>query len=297
MNRSGVGRISPDGLRRLHEANAIAAIVFRQELLRAAVAWPATVLEDWGVREILNPESVWQIGYAPDGGTTLVDRLRKAGFGRETLLLSGLADIADDGRVVDRYRDQLVVVSYDRRLDPVAFVGIDRDGQVRPITPATPVHRQSEALVGVLEQIDLLEGGATPVILDHPLDAAALEIASHTGSEGYVGIPQCGLPISRAQASMLRQYAVSDWAIVIVPAELAASQRALRSAVELAADFERVRLITSPSGPLLANPEQLDFLADLSFETRELDRQDSPVHDGDAETTSGLESDDQTLSP
>jgi DNA primase len=241
------GHVPPDEERRLHEANALAAVLFRQELLRTAVPWPAALLASWGVRGVLNPGSVWQVGYAPDGGETpIVDRLREAGFGRETLLRSGLASWADDGQVVDRYRDQLVVVSHDQRLDPVGFVGIDRDGQAQPITPETPVHRRSEALVGVLEQIDMLEAGATAVIVDHPLDAVAIEIGSRRGSNRYAGIPLYGTPISKYQAAMLRQYCTSDRVIVMVPDEPAAGQRAMRNVVDLAGFFDHARMIESP---------------------------------------------------
>jgi hypothetical protein len=290
MNDNEAGRISPDEKRRLHEANAIAAIFFRQELLRTAASWPAALLQRWGVSGVLNPGSVWQIGLAPAGGTRLVDRLRAAGFGRETLLRSGLASWADDGRLVDRYRDQLVVVSHDQRLDPVGFVGIDRDGQVRPISPETPMHRRSEALVGVLEQVDLLEAGATAVIVDHPLDAVAIELGSREGGKRHVGIPLCGAPISKDQASMLRQYAAADWVIVTVPAELASGQRALRSAVDLTGFFDRVRLLECAPGPLVANPERLEFLADLYLEMPPADRRGDLAQHGDPETSLGSES-------
>lgn len=172
------GRGLSEGERRqLHEANAEAAVFYRRELLRTAAEWPAALLKEWGVEAILDRSSVWQVGYAPDGGARLVDHLQKNGFAPETLMRAGLMSWTNDGRVVDRYQDQLVMVSRDQRLDPVGFVGIDRYGQARLITPETPVHRPLEALVGVLEQISVLQAGATTVIVDHPLDAIAMELA------------------------------------------------------------------------------------------------------------------------
>ncbi|GAA0946835.1 hypothetical protein GCM10009554_43110 [Kribbella koreensis] len=272
MNDAEAGRISLDERQRLHEANALAAIFFRQELLGTEKTWPVALLESWGAGLVLSPGSAWQIGLAPDGGTRLVDRLRAAGFGRELLLRSGLASSAEDGRLVDRYRDQLVVVSHDRRLDPVGFVGIDREGRARPISAETPVHRRAEALVGVMEQIDLLGEGAIPVIVDHPLDAVAVGLGSHEGGRRHVGIPLCGAPISKDQASILRRYTATNWVIVTVPFEQESGQRALRSAVDLTEYFDRVRMLECPPGPLVGNPWRLEFLADLYLNPPGADR-------------------------
>lgn len=82
MNDVETGRVSSDGRQRLYEVNALAGIIFRQELLlRAADAWPAILLENWGASEVLEPGSVWQIGYAARwryqfGRSTARSRLR-----------------------------------------------------------------------------------------------------------------------------------------------------------------------------------------------------------------------------
>jgi DNA primase len=258
------GRVASHEERWLHEANAEAAIFYRQELLQTTAAWPVALLKDWCVEEALDPGSGWQIGYAPDSSTRAIDHLQKKGFGRETLMRAGLMSWTSDGRVVDRYRDQLVVVSRDQRLDPVGFVGIGRDGEARPITPQTPVHRPSEALVGVLEQIDLLEAGATAVIVDHPLDAIAIDLsARYSKGKGYVGIPLFGSAVSDAQAQTLRQYSATDRVIVTVLPDHVAAERAVRNALDLSLVFERVRVLQRPPEPLLANLGELELLADI----------------------------------
>jgi DNA primase len=261
------GRFPPQEERSLHEANAAAVTFFRRELLMTRATWPAELLKDWGVQRVLDPWPSWQVGYAPDSGTRLIDHLQKLGIGRETMMRAGLMSWTDDGRVVDRYRDQLVMVSRDQRLEPVGFVGIDRDGRARSITPETPVHRPAEALIGVLEQIDVLAEGATAVIVDHPLDALAIELASrHAGGQGYVGIPLLGSAISTAQAEILRQYSVPDRVIVTVPDRDEAGERAVRTALALSFVFDHVRLFERPSGSLFANPGQLKLLADIVVE-------------------------------
>lgn len=264
----------------LHEANAEAAVFYRQELLRTPETWPAALLKGWGVEAALDLGSAWQIGYAPDSGTRLMDHLQEKGFGRETMMRAGLISWTDDG-MVDRYRDQLVVVSRDRRLDPVGFVGIDRDGEARVITPETPVHRSSNALAGVMEQIDLLEAGATAVLVDHPLDAIGIDLAVRYSKDWrHVGIPLIGSAVSSAQAQILRQYSVASRVIVTVPDHLVHGERAIRNAIELTHVFDGVRLLQRPTGPLLANPGQLRLLADFVVTEPETDRRGGSKDNG-----------------
>ncbi len=177
---------------------------------------------------------------------------------------AGLTSWTGDGQVVDRYRDQVVVASRDQRLDPVGFVGIDRDGEARTITSRTPVHHALQALVGVQEQIDVLEACATAVIVDHPLDAIGIELGvRYSKNASYAGIPLVGSALSDAQAQILRDYSRADRVIVTVPADLEAGGRAVGNTIYLAQVFDGVRLLQRPTGPLLANPGPLTLLADF----------------------------------
>jgi DNA primase len=140
MGDQEIGRGPSEGeRRRLHEANAEAAVFYRQELLQTAAAWPAALLKEWGVEAVLDRDSVWQVGYAPDGGSRLIDHLQKNGFGHETLMRAGLLSWTNDRRLVDRYRDQLVLVSRDQRL--VGTVGLCH-------SPAPSPRRMSRAAGG-----------------------------------------------------------------------------------------------------------------------------------------------------
>ncbi|MFI5706480.1 hypothetical protein [Kribbella sp. NPDC051620] len=265
MGDQQIGSGLSEGERRwLHEANAAAAAFYREELLRAAPKWPVEVLERWHVEEVLHPDSAWLIGYAPDSGTRLIGHLENRGFERDTLMRAGLVSWTGDGRVVDRYQDQLVVVSRDQRLDPVGFVGIDRDGQATVITPETAIHRPSESLIGLLEQVDALKAGAMAVMVDHPLDAIGVQLAvSHAGDLQYVGIPTLGLAVSDIQARMLRQHSVLGRLIVTVPREIDPAERALENALALTSAFDHIRIYQRPPGPLLGHDAQMQIIADL----------------------------------
>lgn len=108
-------------------------------------------------------------------------------------------------------------VSRDHQMTSVGFVGIDRDGQMGQLTPS-PIFRPPNALIGLTEQLDLLKKGATPIIVDHPLDAIAIDVLSRLESQ-YAGIPLCESPLSTGQARMLRRSSESNRAIVAVPTE------------------------------------------------------------------------------
>lgn len=287
MGDQDVGRGSAEDERRwLHEANAEAAMFYREQLLHSSPEWPIDVLMRWNVEEVLDPGSAWSIGYAPGSGTRLIDHLQNRGYGRETLMRAGLMSWTNDGRVVDRYQDQLVVVSRDQRLDPVGFVGIDRDGQAKMITPETPVHRPSESLVGVLEQIDALKAGAMAVIVDHPLDAIGVQLAvNQSGDSRYVGIPLLGLAVSDVQAQILGEVSAPRRLIVLVPHEFEPAERALENALALTDAFDEVRLYQRPPGPLLGNAERMEVIVDLVVRNRA----DGPGSDTDPHTTLGRE--------
>jgi hypothetical protein len=122
--------------------------------------------------------------------------------------------------------------------------------------PVTPVHRPANVLVGVHEQIDLLHGGATPVIVDDPLDAIAIDAVSRASSKQYAGIPLCGAPLSMAQASMLARYCETDRLVVAVPAEPVGRRRAVRAALELATYFNGIKAIPFPPGLAISNHAQ-----------------------------------------
>lgn len=237
---------------RMHAAIEEAGRCFRAELLRATSAWPVSFLKERGMGRVLAPGASWKVGYAPDTYSRLTDYLQKRGFALSTLVRAGLTSWTDAGAPIDRHRDHLMLLSRDQQLQPVGFVGINRDGDVRSLTPATAVHRPSNALVGLQEQIDLLHGGATPVIVDHPVDAMAIEQLSRLTEREYIGVPLCESAMSTAQARLLRRLSETDRVIVMMPTGKDGRERAIGSAIDLAFFFDRIRVIGLPPDHALA---------------------------------------------
>jgi hypothetical protein len=280
---------------RVHEAIREASRYFRRELLRATGGWTSRFLKDRGLENTAAPGATWKIGYAPDSYSRLTDHLRKGGFDLPTLVWAGLMTWTDEGAAVDRHRDRIMFLSRNERLEPVGFVGIDRDGRVASRTPETAVHHPSNVLVGVQEQIDLLSSGATPVIVDTLTDALAIEELSRTTTKEYVGISLCESPVSSAQARMLARYSETDQAIVMIPKEQDGRERATGASLDLALFFDRIRVIPLPSDDAMSTlthspRERQTMLTYLSL-ARPLTGHRNGVNDNGTQHTS-LEIDD-----
>ncbi|TCC36485.1 hypothetical protein [Kribbella speibonae] len=248
MNDPGFA-IGMEERRRLLEANASAARFFRRELLRATGGWPLEYVKDARIEQVLSVDSTWQVGYAPPTATALVDHLRAEKFQHSTMVRAGLVAWTDDGEAVDRFQDQLVLVTRDVQLTPTGFVGIGSDGQARLLDSDTGFHQPSNGLVGIHEQIDLLRDGAIPVLVEHPVDAIAVSNMSRQLDGQWAGIPVCGAGLSTAQARMLRKFSLGDQAIVILTGDDHHQKLTSGYLLDLALYYDRIRAVLTPYSP------------------------------------------------
>ncbi|MFN8085244.1 MAG: MobF family relaxase [Dermatophilaceae bacterium] len=144
-------------------------------------------------------------GYAPSGWTSLVTHLRRLGATDLELTESGLATLTRHGRLIDRFRDRLVLpitaAGHDGRLQVLGFVGRRRDDADGPKylnTPDTPAFHKGAQLY--TDSPALLAAGATPVLVEGPLDAVAVTLA---GRGRYVGVAPLGTALTQEQARQL----------------------------------------------------------------------------------------------
>ncbi len=182
-------------------------------------------------------------GYAPAGWTRLVDHLRARGATDPELLQAGLASQARTGRLIDRFRDRLILPI--QTLDTTT-TGQSRGagtrpadaGQVGAAAPAVPVLRaigfvgrrhpdavdgpdgspagpkylntadnlvfsKGAQLYGLAEAAQALAAGAVPVLVEGALDALAVTLAA--GGDA-VGVAPLGTAFTNAQADTLQPY-------------------------------------------------------------------------------------------
>ncbi len=178
-----------------------------------------------------------QPGYAPAGWTNLVSHLRHAGVTDLELTESGLASTARNGRVIDRFRDRLVFPitrtnATTGDLEPLGFVGRrhpdleGKDAGPKYLnTPETVLFHKGAQLHIVRE--DLLAAGATPVLVEGPMDALAVSIA---GRGDYVGLAPLGTSLTEEQAGQLARlsHAHHSTPVVATDADLAGQIAAQR---------------------------------------------------------------------
>ncbi|MBP2354931.1 DNA primase [Kribbella aluminosa] len=226
-----------------------AARFYRRELLRANVGWPVDQVRDRGVGEVLRVDSPWRIGYAPDAFTLLTSHMREQGYDFRTLIRAGLSEWTEEGTAVDVFRNQLMMLTRDERLDPVGFVGVGPGAKPEyTASPTTLIHRPSNALAGIEEQIDILTDGAFVVVVNDPLDAVAIENLGRLAGERWAGIPMCGAQMSSAQAKTLYRYTVTDTVIVALDGDQEWRRTAIASHPDLSYFYKRVRAVEIPDG-------------------------------------------------
>jgi DNA primase catalytic core len=227
----------------LVRANEHAAEFFRRELRTYRSGWAARHLIRRRLGAALNPDSAWQVGFAPDRWSRLVDHLRSVGVDDDVMLAAGLAKPTKSGYLVDRFRNRITFVAHDIDLRPVGFVARASAGRPKYLnTPATQIYTKGKSLVGIVPQRKQLASGAIPVVVEGPTDALAVSLLG----DQWAGITPCGTAITRYQASMLRQHAVVDTVIVMLDPDPAGRTGAVRSLDVLSEQFATVLVAELP---------------------------------------------------
>ena len=127
----------------------------------------------------------FRVGYAPPGPTSLIQYLTARGASIAELVDAGLARETERGRLVDAFRDRLVFPIYSGG-DLVGFIcrrNPTKDdhafaGPKYLNTRGTVVFHKGEELFGLTEGSADLDAGATPVLVEGPMDAIAVTLVS-----------------------------------------------------------------------------------------------------------------------
>ena len=134
----------------LLKAHEIAAAYFREQLAGPAGARARQQLKDRGVTAKTVDEL--GLGFAPQSRDALKNRLVHQGFAPGLLVQSGLVAQRDDGEVVDRFRNRLMVPICRDTGSVIAFGGRSMDAEQMPKylnSPETPIYSKSRTLYGL----------------------------------------------------------------------------------------------------------------------------------------------------
>jgi DNA primase catalytic core len=202
---------------RMIEINQLALSYFQDHF---PSSWGEAYLADRFGRD-LTDDVRFRPGQAPAGWTGLVNHLRSRGVTSDEMTAAGVATVARTGHLIDRFRDR-VMFPIIHNGEILGFVGrrhpdltdTDRGGPKYLNTADTPLFHKGAQLFGANE-VDIAAGGV-PVIVEGPMDAIAVTLAS-VGR--YIGVAPLGTSLTDEQASQLA--AIGKNPIVATDADIA----------------------------------------------------------------------------
>ena len=207
----------------LARVNQAAAAFFRARL---PGSWAATYLDGRG----FGPEICrrWQLGYAPDGWTGLLDHLRAvrnpdgtASYPDKLIEDAGLVTRSSIGTLIDVFRDRVMIPIRDIHGQIVGFAGRARadaaEGTPKYLnTKTTAIFHKDHLLYGLAETGAALLSGARPVLVEGYFDVIAVNEASRARvlpgasaghaaprSPGLAGVAPGGTALSTHQIELL----------------------------------------------------------------------------------------------
>jgi DNA primase len=121
------------------------------------------------------------------------------------MIVAGVATVASTGRLIDRFRDRVVfpiihddeILGFVGRRHP-ALTDADRGGPKYLNTADTPLFHKGAQLFGAIREH--LAAGGVPVIVEGPMDAIVVTIAS---GGRYIGVAPLGTSLTDEQAGQL----------------------------------------------------------------------------------------------
>ncbi|PPK90211.1 Toprim domain-containing protein [Kineococcus xinjiangensis] len=170
------------------------------------------------------------VGYAPPGWSSLVEHLLATGWSGEDLLLAGVATRSKRGTLIDRFRDRITFAIHDEHGRPVGFTARAFDAELATAqqqgkdlpkylnTCETPTFAKARLLYGLGHPgiREALAAGAVPVLVEGPVDALAIQLASAARprpatngtprggyAPGWVGLALCGTALTLEHLTVL----------------------------------------------------------------------------------------------
>ncbi len=251
-------------------AEAAAGSIVSQERLiqlneQALAFFVDQYTDSWGaahLRERLGSDLAqdprFQPGQAPASWTALTDQLRELGATDDELLAAGMASTARTGRLIDRFRDRLMLPIHSADGEVVGFIG-----RRNPDTPdagpkylntgETDVFSKGAQLYGLHANAAALNAGARPALVEGPVDAIAVTLA---GDGQVVGVATLGTAFTDRQADQLLPYLGDRRPEIIVATDndQAGRKAATRAYWQLTARGANPAHLTLPDGQ---DPAQL----------------------------------------
>lgn len=226
----------------MKEAHELAAKYYSYILMNSRAGVQAlTYLEERGISKSTMVE--FRLGYAPSSERRLVEFLQKRGYAEELLVECGLG-VAVGGRVMDRFRDRVIIPISDGRGEVVAFGGraLQKDAKPKYLnSPETSLFHKSSVLFNLHMAKRYIRQDKTTVIFEGYMDVIS---AWQSGLKS--GVASMGTALTEEHIRLLKRY--SDRLTIAYDGD-EAGQRATSKVLNLARDAHlQCRVVQFPDG-------------------------------------------------
>ena len=226
-------------LLKVHES---AAAWFRQQLASNAGARVRRQIDARGITDATS--QALGLGYAPPAREGLKDALLEAGFSQAMLLRAGLLVQRDDGSLIDRFRNRLMIPICRDTGSVIAFGGraVDPDQQPKYLnSPETPIYSKGRTLYGLNLSKNAMRERKFAILVEGYFDFAQVYQA---GFEGVVA--SCGTALTPQQAQQLRRF--TNKVVLSFDPDAAGQGAAAKSCEMLVAEGFSVNVAVLPAG-------------------------------------------------
>ena len=226
-------------LLKVHEA---AAAWFAEQLASPAGARIRTQIADRGITAAT--AAALGLGFAPRSRDALKQALLKQGYSPALLLRAGLVVQRDNGEVIDRFRNRLMIPICRESGSVIAFGGRAVDGDQQPKylnSPETPIYTKSRTLYGLNLSKTAIRQGGFAVLVEGYFDFAQVYQA---GFQAVVA--SCGTALTPQQAQQLRRFTAR--VVLSFDPDAAGQGAAAKSCEMLVAEGFEVNVALLPPG-------------------------------------------------
>jgi DNA primase len=233
------GAAEREALLKVHE---VAAAWFREQLASANGLRIRKQIADRGISQATS--DALGLGYAPRGADGLRQALLAGGFPPALLARAGLIVQRDDGTVVDRFRNRLMIPICRDTGSVIAFGGraVDADQQPKYLnSPETPIYSKGRTLYGLNLGKGAIRQRGHAVLVEGYFDFAQLYQA---GFEAVVA--SCGTALTAQQAQQLRRF--TGKVVLSFDPDAAGQGAAAKSCEMLVAEGFDVNVAILPAG-------------------------------------------------
>jgi DNA primase len=226
-------------LLKIHES---AAAWFREQLATPAASRARALVDSRGVTAATSEKL--NLGFAPPGRDQLKRALLDQGYSQALLVRAGLLVQRDDGTVIDRFRNRLMIpISRDTGA-VIAFGGraLEADQQPKYLnSPETPIYSKSRTLYGLNLAKAAIRQGGFAVMVEGYFDFAQVFQA---GVQAVVA--SCGTALTPQQAQYLGRFAKK--VVLSFDPDAAGQGATVKSCEMLVEEGFEVNVATLPAG-------------------------------------------------